>query len=289
MTHHPSAAPPHQPADSADPRLLLLVALAGTLLFVLLAIALTTAGASNGWDRALDAVLRSYRAPALDDAMFAATYLCSWQVVVAGLVAGTAWLLIAGWYFEGVALLISVIGDQLIVSSLKRFFDRARPDQLLALLPASGPSFPSGHTFAAVAFYGALALLTVRFVPIRGLRWAWGAAAVLFILAVGLSRIYLGAHWPSDVLGSWLLGSAWVSLVALMLGRFRTRFPRPARGAGDGAASIAVLLFLAWLLFAIIFASTQPLARKTQTVGDATPATLSSGVPVRLGLRAAGV
>jgi undecaprenyl-diphosphatase len=266
----------------ADPRLLLWVVLAGTSLFVLLAVAVTAAGASNGWDRAVDAALRGHRTPALDDAMFAATYLCSWQVVVAGLVAGMAWLLISGWRLEAVALLVSVVGDQVIVSGLKRVFDRARPDQLLALLPATGPSFPSGHTFAAVAFYGALALLAARFVSIRGLRWGWGAATLIFVLVVGLSRIYLGAHWPSDVLGSWLLGSAWVSLVALMLDRFRSRFPRPERGAARDGASIAVLLFLAWLLFVVIFASTQPVAEKTRTVGAATAAADTLGLSARL-------
>lgn len=208
-----------------DLRLPAAVAIGGVLLFSVLALALVAAGPSNSWDVELDAALRSFRHPVLDEAMYVATYLCAWQVIVAGLIGALAYLLVAGKRLAAAALFVSVVGDQVIVSALKSFFDRARPDQLAALLPAAGPSFPSGHTFAAIAFYGVLTLIATEMIPSRALRGVAAATAMLFVVAVGFSRIYLGAHWPSDVLGSWLLGTAWLAVIGILLKLARSRFP----------------------------------------------------------------
>lgn len=272
----------HEPRWPADPRVLLTVLVTGGTLFALVAAYLTVAGSSNRWDEALDAALRSFRAPALDAAMLGATYLCSWQVVVAGLVAGLVWLFLAGQRLGAMALLVSVVGDQMIVSTLKAFFGRARPNQLQALLPATGPSFPSGHTFAAIAFYGALALLAADQISARSIRRALAVTAVLFILSVGLSRVYLGAHWPSDVVGSCLLGAAWVAFVALGLGWARSLHPRvDGTGASPGAGRAALLIFLAWLTFVITFGLAQPLLNKSESIALAHGGTLQEGRPDR--------
>src|SRR6185312_5538146 len=94
---------------------------------------------------------------------------------------------------------------------------RSRPDQVQALLPASGYSFPSGHTFASLAFYGLLGLMLVLSVGSGLKRWALTVGIAGISGLVGFSRVYVGAHWPTDVLGSWLLGAAWLSLLSMFI------------------------------------------------------------------------
>ena len=112
-------------------------------------------------------------------------------------------------------ILVAVVGDQVIVSGLKTLIHRVRPDQALAILPAAGSSFPSGHTFICVAFYGLLAGLVVRRMGSLPLKILISGMAVLWVLIVATSRVYLGAHWPTDVLGSCLLGGAWITLLLM--------------------------------------------------------------------------
>ena len=108
--------------------------------------------------------------------------------------------------------------------ALKELATRARPDAALALVDESGYSFPSGHAAFAVAFYGALIYLLSYWgaFPRRPLmRWAIQGALFLLILVIGGSRVYLGVHWPSDVLGGYLFGG--LCLLALMTVHSRLR------------------------------------------------------------------
>lgn len=120
-------------------------------------------------------------------------------------------------------------------SSLKLVVARARPDELVPIVVEPGYSFPSGHTLAATVAYGVIAILVARAswpIPIRV-----GALAVLAALPVlvGLSRVYLGVHYPSDVLGGWLMGIAWVALFAALSVGFDPRLSS-APGRGGRAA-----------------------------------------------------
>lgn len=107
---------------------------------------------------------------------------------------------------EGVSLLIAGIGGVGLILGLKDLFHRARPAPNLAHL---GYSFPSGHSFFALTIYGMLAYLLTRHAapPRRRLIWAVAAAAILL---VGFSRVYLGVHYPSDVIGGYLLALPWL-------------------------------------------------------------------------------
>lgn len=125
-------------------------------------------------------------------------------------------------------------------SSLKLVVARPRPDELVPIVVEPGYSFPSGHSLSAMVAYGVLAVLVARTSwpnPIRGVVLAALAAVAV---VVGLSRIYLGVHYPSDVLGGWLLGIAWVALFAGLSVGFDPRVSAaPARGAGAAAADPA--------------------------------------------------
>ncbi|MEU9075156.1 phosphatase PAP2 family protein [Kitasatospora sp. NPDC048538] len=128
---------------------------------------------------------------------------------------------------------------QLVRQGLMHGFGRPRPPAGYRAVSASGFSFPSGHTFTSAVCAGLLALAVARARP--GLaRWAVACAAV-FAAAIGLSRVYLGVHWPLDVLGGWLLAAAWLAGGALLLDRVLrwTRAPRPPSGGDRAPGSTA--------------------------------------------------
>jgi membrane-associated phospholipid phosphatase len=99
--------------------------------------------------------------------------------------------------------------------------------------PASGPlpsfsagTFPSGHELSAIAVYGTVAVLAVRTSPPWRFRWPLAVALALLTAAIGLARVYLLDHFLSDVVGSVVLGSAWIAIVSVILGsRPSTRLP----------------------------------------------------------------
>ena len=128
---------------------------------------------------------------------------------------------VAGAVLSGVAL----------SQVLKAFFDRALPDLVPNAPIELSASFPSGHSMMAAVTYLTLGALLARIEPDRRVRSFFPLVAVVLTVLVGVSRVYIGVHWPTDVLGGWLLGAAWAMacwLVASWLQR--TRAPR---GAGD--------------------------------------------------------
>lgn len=146
--------------------------------------------------------------------------------VAAGLIAGRAPRERA-W---SVALALGVLlAGQSIRTGLMELFARARPAPADWAAPASGYAFPSGHTTTSALAAGLLAWAVVRRTAPAQARTAC-AVAVCWAVAVGLTRVYLGVHWASDVLGGWLLAVGWLSLCAYAVARrlpeFTARTPR---------------------------------------------------------------
>ena len=111
-------------------------------------------------------------------------------------------------------------------SLLKDWVERPRPsDELVDVsTDASGFSFPSGHTVGTAALFGVLFFLLPALVPWRPLRWALQVGCLLVVLAAGPARVYVGAHWPSDVLGGYLLALLFLVPVLVV---YRTLNRRP--------------------------------------------------------------
>lgn len=199
---------------------LLVAACAALLLFLFLKLGSEVVeGDTQGFDQALLQLAHGLRErlPWLGAVLRDITSLGSTVVLTLFTLATVAYL----WLFAArrMALLVaaSIGSGVLLVSGLKIGFDRARPDPAWAELAVAGMSFPSGHTsMSAIVFLtmGALIAATRRR---SAKRLFILASAGLLSLLVGLSRIALGVHWATDVIGGWALGSAWAVLWLLLL------------------------------------------------------------------------
>lgn len=121
-------------------------------------------------------------------------------------------------------------GGMLLSTVMKRVVGRVRPPEasMIAQLPVTH-SLPSGHTMAAVLFAAAVVYLFSRTRAGRASKVAVFAAAGLWAVAVGFSRVYLGVHWPTDVFASWLLAGSWIALVAGVMRATRPQGASPSQ------------------------------------------------------------
>ncbi len=119
-----------------------------------------------------------------------------------------------GFKVSAALLLTSVAGGLLLTTALKSVFQRARPEFFDSGYAASFYSFPSGHATLAVGFYGTLALLVAW--RLEGFwRWAVAVAGVALVLLIGFSRLYLGVHYPTDIIAGYLAAPLWVSTIGI--------------------------------------------------------------------------
>jgi membrane-associated phospholipid phosphatase len=110
---------------------------------------------------------------------------------------------------------INMIGMAALDEALKLSFHRPRPVAFFGPTPSSY-SFPSGHAFGALCFYGVLAAILAPRVRGRIAKWAIWSAAVFLIAMIGFSRIYLGVHYPSDVIAGYAAGAVWVTAIGFL-------------------------------------------------------------------------
>lgn len=111
-------------------------------------------------------------------------------------------------------LLLNSVGAGIWTELTKNIIERARPDEVTHLVQDSGFSYPSGHSLASASLYLTLAILAGRHLPTTKGRVLVFCLAAIIVLLVGMSRLYLGVHYPSDVASGILLGAAWALLLA---------------------------------------------------------------------------
>jgi undecaprenyl-diphosphatase len=150
--------------------------------------------------------------PWLEEAVRDITALGSMVVLVLVTATVIVYLLLIGWRRHALLVLVAVGGGQVLSSLLKLGIDRPRPDLVSHLVNVQTLSFPSGHAMMAAVTYLTLGSMLAGIVPGRATRIYVLSVAIMVTLLVGVSRVYLGVHWPSDVLAGWCAGFAWATL-----------------------------------------------------------------------------
>lgn len=199
----------------------------GTLLFVGMTLAIAALfffgwlagemleGDTRRFDESVRNFIHEFAFPALTSVMQLSSFLGStFFLTVFGVVIVVA-LYLRTHRRGAILFTITTVGASVLLVTLKLAFRRARPEPFFdTILPASH-SFPSGHSLAAFCFYGALAeILTERTDKLWLQIIVWTAAAIM-ILLIGISRIYLGVHHPSDVVAGYAVGLIWVMTIAI--------------------------------------------------------------------------
>jgi membrane-associated phospholipid phosphatase len=163
------------------------------------------------WERSVTDWFVARRTGGCTDALKPLQLLGRSELMLLLVAAGGA-LLAVGPRRVGAFLLVACFGAEMLVDLIKPVVDRARPPARLWLERTGSGAFPSGHalisTVITIATVAAVGALLGRRVP----GWGWCVAAVV-PLVIGLSRVYLGVHWITDVVMGWLLGGLWVALV----------------------------------------------------------------------------
>ena len=172
---------------------------------------------------AFDTVIRewaySLRNPILNKILIGITYLGNWQTVVI-----LAFVLLANPGTRrkiGVPYTITAASSTIIYKVAKSIFQRPRPDLSVRIIEEGGYSFPSGHAMNCIVIYGILIYLTRRYC--RNKKAANGITFLLgfLILAIGCSRVYVGVHFPTDILGGWSLGIGVLTVTIIVIERIR--------------------------------------------------------------------
>ena len=218
--------------------------LGGLAAFAVLAL-LARVNAYFGWDLRAARALQSVDAPGVLDLMYASSFFGNgW----------TPWILtgltmLVFFLFrrrsEAAGILLSAGGAALLNSVLKDLIARPRPtEELVQVLAVTrNLSFPSGHVTFYVAYFGFLFFVAYAILPRGSLaRRAVLALCALQVVLVGLSRVYLGAHWPSDTVGAYLSSGLWLAFSLHMYGRWKRRatfkkLDADAARAGDQPAA----------------------------------------------------
>jgi undecaprenyl-diphosphatase len=156
------------------------------------------------------------------------TRLGGWPVLELALCAGALLLLALRRPWLGLLLLAADYLGHLLVHWQKLDLGLARPDQTLWLVHVNSSSFPSGHAAQSMFVYLTIALLLTK--AAGKYRWLVAPATLLAVL-VGLSRVVLGVHWPTDVIAGWSFGAAW-AVLCYFLAAALDRFVRPHDGDG---------------------------------------------------------
>ena len=192
-------------------------------------------GSTQAFDDAVLHYLAAHRIPWLARAMLEVTALGTGLVVfmIVGVAALFLWLTTHRW--SALLLLVATFGGLILNNVLKLVFNRPRPQVIPWVTPVVSSSFPSGHSMNAAIVYLTVAWLAARLMKGRWARWVLMLATFALVLLIGASRVYLGVHYPSDVLGGYVLGVAWAAFCMAMLETVQAYARR--RGAPRGEAA----------------------------------------------------
>lgn len=193
----------------------LIIVIVGTNLFIELTDTLESETLSS-WDTAITDYVLSYRNPVLTKYFMFVTDVGDLYgyLIVLGIFFGVSFFVFKKWkYVLQTTFVLALASVSNVI--LKRFIDRARPS-IEHLVSVETLSYPSGHAMSAMAFYGFLIYLFTQFKMNRFLKIASITVLAILLLSIGISRIYLGVHFPSDIAGGFIAGFIWVIFCILL-------------------------------------------------------------------------
>jgi undecaprenyl-diphosphatase len=159
----------------------------------------------------------------LESAVRDVTALGGTVVITIVTLGAAGFLLLSGKRGAALFVIVSIVGAVLLSFTIKAGIERPRPDLFPHGAPVYTASFPSGHATGAAATYLTLGALLARFQAHRRLKIYLLTLAVILTLLIGLSRLYLGVHWPTDVVAGWTLGASWALLCWLVARQLQRR------------------------------------------------------------------
>lgn len=198
--------------------------------------------------------LQGFRVPVADRFFLAVTRLGNPQALMLIVGAAGVGLLALRRHVEALVLSAGFAAALFTVIAIKWLVQRPRPTPALHIALENSPAFPSGHASLSVVVYVFIACLAARHIHERKLGLFILGASTILVLAIGFSRLYLGAHWLSDVLAGYALAGVWLSLLLSGVEIYRRFYPAPLieqdrlRLAQRKIISLALitLLFLGW-------------------------------------------
>ncbi|MCG7343431.1 phosphatase PAP2 family protein [Sporosarcina sp. ACRSL] len=195
----------------------------GAYVFIVLAI---ISGMTWGFDKSVIDAIQGLEAPWLTSIMIAFTFIGSTKVVMLLTIAMTILLV---WKFrarsQAYFFFFVMVGTIIAFQTLKVIYKRDRPE-FHRLAEAGGYSFPSGHAMMATSLYALLTYMLWRHIQSTAGRIALLSFAIFMFGMISLSRIYLGVHYPSDILGGLFASAFWVALTTFLFVQFQKRKER---------------------------------------------------------------
>jgi len=174
-----------------------------------------TNGETMRFDEKMRAAVHSWSTPALTQFFRLVTLLGAQAAVIGVAVCAALVLFLRGRRDQAWLILIVMAGAELLEYILKMQFQRQRPVPFFGTMLPESYSFPSGHALLSSCCYGTLAALAAARLE-DPFRWLVVVATAALVLAIGISRVYLGVHYPSDVIAGYLVAAVWLAAVAIL-------------------------------------------------------------------------
>jgi undecaprenyl-diphosphatase len=191
-------------------------AAAATILFAAVAEDVVE-GETDAVDQRMSLAVHRLASPGLDAVMRAISNLGSVLGIIVAVAITSAWAIHRDRKRLALVLAANAAFALALNAVLKQLFERPRPGLFSAIIVPKTWSFPSGHSMASVAVYGAIAAVVIELRPT--LRWFVIPAAIVLIAAIGFSRVYLGVHWPFDVIAGFAAGTIPLAVTLYVLHR----------------------------------------------------------------------
>lgn len=182
-------------------------------------IAYQVASGTIAFDESLRHWVYDHRSPLLSAIFIPVTYMGNWQTIT---VLALILLVIPATRRKiGFPFTVISLSSTVVYKLVKSIFQRPRPEMEVRLIPQGGYSFPSGHSMNCIVCCGILIYLIRRYCPNKKAANILTALLGILIIGIGTSRVYVGVHFPTDVLGGWSLGLAFLLVSIIMLEKIR--------------------------------------------------------------------